>query len=80
VEESAEPYLITRLKGSIILPPEADMATLESADEGTPITLLLDCRLVRPDGAVGIEVLAVEGYLDEKPWFIFPRPRCVGGY
>ena len=80
VEETPDSYLITRLKGSIIVPPEGDLSTLEKADEGTPVTLLLDCRLLRPDGATaGIEVLAVESYLDEEPWFIFPRPRRVGG-
>jgi hypothetical protein len=79
VEEASDPYLITRLKGSIIVPPEDDLPKLEQVADGTPVTLLLDCKLVRPDGAVGIEVLNIEGYLDEQPSFIFPRPRASGG-
>jgi hypothetical protein len=78
VEEAQDSYLITRLKGSIIVPPEGDLPELERAADGTPVTLLLDGRLVRPDGAVGIEVLNIEGYLDEQPWFIFPRPKGRG--
>jgi hypothetical protein len=76
VEEASDSYLITRMKGSIIVPPEGDLPKLEDAADGTAVTLLLDCKLVRPDGAVGIEVLNVEGYLDEQPWFIFPRPQA----
>jgi hypothetical protein len=79
VEETPDSYLITHLKGSIIVPPEGDPRRRENAADGTPVTLLLDCKLVRPDGAAaGIEVLEVEGYLDEQPWFIFPRPRRGG--
>jgi hypothetical protein len=42
VEEAPEPYLITLLKGSIIVPPEGDLPKLEQATEDTPVTLLLD--------------------------------------
>jgi hypothetical protein len=78
VEETPDSYLVTRLKGCIIVPPEGDLPKLEQAGDGTPVTLLLDSRLVRPDGAAaGIEVLEVEGYLGERPGFIFPRPRRV---
>jgi hypothetical protein len=77
VEEAQEkpgPYLIPQLNGSIVVPPEGDLEALEKAPDGTPVCLLLDCQLVRPDGVIGIEVLKVEGYLDERPWFMFPRP------
>jgi hypothetical protein len=60
------------------VPPEGDLPQLEQATEDTPVTRLLDGGLVRPDGAVGIEVWNFEGYLDEQPWFMFPRPKGGG--
>jgi hypothetical protein len=61
VEEASERYLTNRLKGSIIVPAEGDLAKLDQAADGTPVTLLLDGRLVRPDGAIRIEVFEYRG-------------------
>jgi len=67
-------YVINGLPGSIIVPPDGDAGTLADAQNGTPAILVLDCRVVRPDGErAGLEVMSVEGYLNEEPWFLFAR-------
>ena len=54
--DEAQQY-VSRLKGLIIVPPARDRPGLDEADEGRAVTLVLDGRLVRPDGRVGISVL-----------------------